>query len=119
MESTHTLTHTYTVRDLVACIGKPAPQAIQRQVSRSFVSWHERGLSVELAIDDHAVQTVYVYFVDKRFARCPDDWLPCGLKQDMKNQEVFALLGEPNSKNGGRVVDISLNYEHLGMIGIM
>jgi len=72
-------------------------------------------LGISLSFNNGIFSSVFLYGkYDKKFKAFPGK-LPYFLNFDMVNADVVSFLGEPNQKNGGRTVPISISYDKLGI----
>jgi len=72
-------------------------------------------LGISLSFKNGIFSSVFLYGkYDKKFKQFPGK-LPYILNFDMVNTDIVSFLGEPNQKNGGRTVPISISYERLGI----
>eukprot|EP00850_Spirogloea_muscicola_P019898 SM000202S05869 [mRNA] locus=s202:55776:57060:- [translate_table: standard] len=92
------------VKDYPAAAGRPACR---------YCSFRRAGLS--LCFEGGSLAAVHAYNSAQGFGRCPLP-LPSGLRLDMTSGDVVRLLGEPETKAGGRSSGpVLIAYRELGV----
>lgn len=82
--------------------------------SSLYVSSYEAGISFEFIND--ILTNVFIYNDnDKKFSKNSFNSLPYNIHLDYTNDEIISIFGEPDEKNGGKMVNISIVYEKLGV----
>lgn len=74
---------------------------------------YEKGLS--LSFKNEIFNSVFIYGKNDKKFKAYEGELPYSLNFDMRNGDVVGFFGEPNRKNGGRTVPISISYERAGI----
>lgn len=79
-----------------------------------YISSYEAGISFEFIND--VLTNVYIYNEnDKKFSKNNFNHLPYDIHLDYTNDEIISIFGEPDQKNGGKMVNISIIYDKLGV----
>ena len=94
--------------------GLDMSQCVTKEYSKDSIvyhSWPNEGISLETC--KGALCNIHVFINDKRY-RSFSGTLPYGLSNATTNDQLVSFLGEPSKKSGGKVVNIVLEYAHLG-----
>jgi len=95
--------------------GKKFEHKVFKDPSGTHEYYFNYDLGLSLSFNNGIFSSIFIYGkFDKKFTAFTGK-LPYFLNFDMNNADIVSFLGEPNKKQGGRTVPISLTYERLGI----